>query len=89
MEAHNATAASLTLVVLQPLGRWPLSIVSLLVISLVGNTPDLEKTAELTWERRYWKEETETFAGTPVLANYRVPTGVMLVVTAGLVVWFR
>lgn len=107
----NATAAFLTLVVLQPLGlaafvlievlgvvplqflyaagiSFAASIAMLVVVSLVGTTPDLEKTGELTWEKRYWTEETEALKGTPVWANYRVLTGVMLAVTAGIVVWF-
>lgn len=107
----NATAAFLTLVVLQPLGlaafvlievlgvvplqflyaagiSFAASIAVLVVVSLVGTTPDLEKTGELTWEKRYWTEETEALKGTPVWANYRVLTGVMLAVTAGIVVWF-
>lgn len=65
-----------------------LSLGMLTVISLVGATPDLVKTDELTWKNSYWKDETDTLRGTPVLANYRVLTVVMLVATGGLVVWF-
>jgi solute:Na+ symporter, SSS family len=107
----NATAAFLTLVILQPLGviafifievnevielqflyasgiGFATALVMLTVISIVGKTPDLEKTDELTWKRKYWKEETDTLRGTPVWANYRVLTGIMLAATVGLVVWF-
>jgi solute:Na+ symporter, SSS family len=107
----NATAAFLTLVILQPLGviafifievnevielqflyasgiGFATALIMLTVISIVGKTPDLEKTDELTWKRKYWKEETDTLRGTPVWANYRVLTGIMLAATVGLVVWF-
>lgn len=105
----NATAAFLTLVVLQPLGvlafvlievnglvdlqflyasgiGFVTALLMLTVVSLLGPTPDLDKTDELTWKHKYWKEETDTLRGTPVWANYRVLTGVMLAVTAVIVV---
>jgi solute:Na+ symporter, SSS family len=65
-----------------------LSLLLLVGISLAGDAPAKEKTDELTWERRYWKEESESLRGTPVWANYRVLTGVMLAVTAVIVVAF-
>lgn len=65
-----------------------LAVAMLVTISLLGKTPDLEKTEELTWQNKYWKEETEELKGTPIWANYRVLTIIMLVVTAGLVIWF-
>jgi SSS family solute:Na+ symporter len=64
------------------------AIVMLVVVSLLGSTPDLEKTDELTWKKKYWKEESEELEGTPFLANYRVLTVIMLVITLALVVWF-
>jgi SSS family solute:Na+ symporter len=64
------------------------SVLMLLVVSVVGPTPDLEKTDELTWKNEYWTAETKTLKGTPVLANYRVLTVVMLAATAFLVVMF-
>ncbi len=109
----NATAAFLTLVVLQPVGivafvliealgyidlqflyasgiMLVLSAIMLAVVSVVGETPDVEKTGELTWEKRYWTEETAELKekGTPIWANYRVLTVVMLVVTAVVVIAF-
>ena len=107
----NATAAFLTLVVMQPLGFvafllievngllglqflyaagiiFVLSVLLLTVVSVVGETPDLEKTDELTWKRKYWSDETRELRGTPIWANYRVLTAIMLVTTAGLVVAF-
>lgn len=65
-----------------------LAIVMLVTISVLGKTPDLEKTEELTWQNKYWKEETEELKGTPIWANYRVLTVIMLIITAGLVIWF-
>lgn len=64
------------------------ALLMLTIISILGTTPDLEKTDELTWKNEYWREETRELRGTPVLANYRVLTGVMLAATVGLVVWF-
>ncbi len=64
------------------------SLAMLVVISLVGPTPDLEKTDELTWKKQYWTDETAELRGTPVWANYRLLTVVMLLATAGLVVAF-
>ena len=107
----NASAAFLTLVVLQPLGvvgfilfevmgiidlqflyaagiLFALSLTMLVVLSLGGETPDLEKTEELTWDVGYWKEETKELEGVSTWKNYRVLTGVMLVATAVLVVGF-
>jgi solute:Na+ symporter, SSS family len=65
-----------------------LSLVMMLVISLVGPTPDLAKTDELTWKNKYWTDETEELKSTPWWANYRLITVVMLLATAGLVVAF-
>jgi solute:Na+ symporter, SSS family len=65
-----------------------LALTMLVVISAVGPTPDLEKTDELTWKRKYWTDETKELKGTPTWANYRVLTVVMLLATAGLVTWF-
>ena len=65
-----------------------LALAMLVVISIVGPTPDLEKTDELTWKKQYWTDETEELKGTPSWANYRILTVVMLLVTAGLVVAF-
>jgi solute:Na+ symporter, SSS family len=65
-----------------------LALTMLVVISLVGPTPDLEKTDELTWKKQYWTDETEELKGTPKWANYRVLTVIMLLATAGLVVAF-
>ncbi|MGB3185020.1 MAG: sodium:solute symporter, partial [Ornithinimicrobium sp.] len=64
------------------------AIVMLVVISVVGPTPDLEKTDELTWKNEYWAIETKELKGTPLLINYRFLTIVMLLVTVVLVVWF-
>ncbi len=62
----------------------------LVVVSLLGPTPDLEKTDELTWKNEYWRQESRDLKekNTPVLANYRVLTGVMLAATAVIVVLF-
>ena len=65
-----------------------LSLLLIVVVSLLGKTPDLEKTDELTWKREYWDEESEALEGTPIWANYRVLTGVMLAATAALVIAF-
>ncbi len=65
-----------------------LAIAMLVVISVIGKTPDLEKTDELTWKNEYWAIETKELKGTPLLINYRFLTVVMLVLTAGLVVCF-
>ncbi len=67
---------------------FALSIAMLVVISIVGATPDLEKTDELTWKGQYWRDETVALKDTPVLINYRILTGVMLALTAALVIWF-
>lgn len=65
------------------------SLVLLTVVSVLGPTPDLEKTDELTWKNEYWSAETRTLQGTPVLANYRVLSAVLLVATAVLVFIYR
>jgi SSS family solute:Na+ symporter len=107
----NASAAFLTLVIMQPLGFLAfmlievngmielqflyaagiilvISLALIAVVSLVGETPDLEKTNELTWKRQYWSDETADLKRTPIWANYRVLTVIMLAATAGLVIAF-
>ncbi len=64
------------------------AIVMLVTISLLGPTPDLEKTDELTWKNEYWAIETKELKGTPIWINYRFLTIVMLAMTVVLVVWF-
>ncbi len=106
----SATAAFLTLVIMQPLGllmfiltqvlpeepsiqflyaagiSTAASILLLVVISLLGPSPDESKTAELTWKSDYWTEESQALQGTAVWANYRVLSIVLLVTTAVIVV---
>ncbi len=67
---------------------FAVSVAMLVIVSIVGKTPDLEKTDELTWKNEYWHEETVALKDTPVLVNYRLLTILMLVLTAVLVVWF-
>lgn len=107
----SATAAFLTLVVMQPLGlamfllvevnglvplqflyaagiSFGLSLAMLVGISLLGPAVDEEKAEELTWKNEYWAEETAELKGTPVWANYRVLSVVLLAATAGIVAAF-
>ncbi|MFC5043360.1 sodium:solute symporter [Ornithinimicrobium kibberense] len=107
----TATAAFLTLVVMQPLGlamfllvevnglvplqflyaagiSFALSLAMLVGISLLGPAVDEEKADELTWKNEYWAEETAELKGTPVWANYRVLSVVLLAATAGVVAAF-
>ena len=65
------------------------SIVFLVVVSLLGDPPPREKTDDLTWENRYWAEETRELQGTPLWKNYRFLTIVMLVSTVVIVYIFR
>ncbi|MGB3829919.1 MAG: sodium:solute symporter [Ornithinimicrobium sp.] len=67
---------------------FALAVVMLIGISILGPTPDLEKTDELTWKSKYWREESESLKGTPIWANYRLLTVLMLLITVALVVWF-
>ncbi|GAA4869182.1 sodium:solute symporter family transporter [Serinicoccus chungangensis] len=63
-----------------------LSVLLLVVISLLGPSPDESKTAELTWKSEYWTEESQALQGTAVWANYRVISVVLLALTAVIVV---
>jgi SSS family solute:Na+ symporter len=65
------------------------SIIFLIVVSLLGDPPPPEKTDDLTWERRYWAEETRELQGTPLWKNYRFLSVVMLISTAVIVYIFR
>lgn len=65
-----------------------LSVITMVVVSLLGTTPDLEKTQELTWDTSYWRAETQELRGVAVWKNYRVLTAVMLAATAVVVVVF-
>lgn len=108
----SATAAFVTLVVVQPLGllafiltqvvpeeptiqflyaaglSLSLSVVMLVVISILGPSPDESKTKELTWKKDYWTEETAALEGVPVWANYRLISVLLLLATAGIVIAF-
>lgn len=108
----SATAAFVTLVVVQPLGllafiltqvvpeeptiqflyaaglSLALSVVMLVVISILGPSPDESKTKELTWKKDYWTEETAALEGVPVWANYRLISVLLLLATAGIVIAF-
>lgn len=65
------------------------SLVMLTVISLLGTRPDPVKTEELTWQTRYWREETQELRGKPLLTNYRFLSIVMIVSTLVIVYIFR
>jgi SSS family solute:Na+ symporter len=65
------------------------SLLMLTVISLLGYRPDPEKTEELTWQPRFWREETEELRGKPLWMNYRFLAIVMLVSTIVIVFIFR
>ncbi len=69
--------------------QFATSVIFLVVISLLGDPPPREKTDELTWESRYWTEETRELQGTPLWKNYRFLTVVMLVSTFVIVYIFR
>ena len=64
-----------------------MSVILLLVISAIGETPDTSKTGELTWDKRYWTDETTRLKEqkVPLWTNYRVLSVVLLVCTTGLV----
>ncbi len=66
---------------------FAVSILLLVGISVVGPTPDLAKTDDLTWKNEYWSEETRDLKErqVPVLANYRVLSVVLLLSTVALV----
>jgi SSS family solute:Na+ symporter len=108
----SATAAFLTLVIMQPVGlaafiltqvlpeepsiqflyaagiSLALSVALLVLISLLGPSPDESKTAELTWKHEYWAEESKELKGTPFWANYRYLSIGLLALTAVIVVIF-
>jgi SSS family solute:Na+ symporter len=65
------------------------SLLMLTVISVLGYRPDPEKTEELTWQPRFWREETEELRGKPLWQNYRFLSIVMLVSTIVIVFIFR
>jgi SSS family solute:Na+ symporter len=69
--------------------QFATSIIFLIVVSLLGDPPPEEKTDGLTWESRYWAEETRELQGTPLWKNYRFLTIVMLISTAVIVYIFR
>jgi solute:Na+ symporter, SSS family len=68
---------------------FALSLIMLTVISLLGRRPDPEKTEELTWQPRYWRQESEELRGKPLWQNYRFLSIVMLVSTFVIVYIFR
>ncbi|GAA1164537.1 sodium:solute symporter [Ornithinimicrobium humiphilum] len=65
-----------------------LSVLLIVVVSLVGPSPDEEKTDEFTWKNSYWTAESKELKSTPVWANYRYLSIGLLAVTAVIVVLF-
>lgn len=65
-----------------------LSVLLIVVVSLVGPSPDEEKTDEFTWKNSYWTAESKELKSTAVWANYRYLSIGLLAVTAVIVVLF-
>lgn len=65
------------------------SVIMLVGVSLLGRRPDPERTEELTWQPRYWREETEELRGKPLWQNYRFLSIAMLISTIVIVYIFR
>ncbi|MFX0538900.1 sodium:solute symporter family transporter [Ornithinimicrobium sp. Y1847] len=106
----SATAAFLTLIIMQPLGLVAfiltqvlpeeptiqflyaaglsllLSVLLLIGISLLGPSPDEDKTKELTWKTEYWTQESKELQDTQFWANYRYLSVGLLILTAVIVV---
>lgn len=83
---------------LTPLGAWNflyvaplLFVVSLAVIAAVSvatTPPSSDAVARFVWTPRFFREESESLAGTPWFLNYRVLTIILLAATAAFIyVW--
>ena len=58
------------------------------VVSLLASPPPEEKTEGLIWDRSLWQEESRELAEKPWYWNYRYWSGVLLAVTAVIVIIF-
>ena len=59
-----------------------------ILISHLTPPPAVEKTAQMTWTKNIYREETRELAGLPWYRNYRILAVILLLITAAIVIWF-
>ncbi|MEM6783455.1 MAG: sodium:solute symporter [Bacteroidota bacterium] len=64
------------------------SMVTMVVVSLLGDPPPQVKTEDLTWTPAFWRAETERLKTIPMWKNYRVQSFALVVVTMIVVAMF-
>jgi SSS family solute:Na+ symporter len=65
-----------------------ISVLIHVVVSLSTSEPEAEKVAEYTYKKELFTSETEELAALPWYKNYRYLAVILLVLTAGIVIWF-
>lgn len=66
-----------------------ISLLLLVGISLLGESPNRERLQNVTWQPYIWREETEELRGKPLYQNYRFWSVALLISTAIIVFIFR
>jgi len=64
------------------------AIVLVVVISHMTEQKPGEEVDQLIWKPHLWHEETRALEGRPVWQNYRYQSAALLLVTAGIIVWW-
>jgi SSS family solute:Na+ symporter len=65
-----------------------ISVLIHVVVSLSTSEPEAEKVAEYTYKKELFTSETEELAALPWYKNYRYLAVILLVLTAGIFIWF-
>ncbi len=60
----------------------------LIGVSLLTPAPPVERVEGLTWNRRFFEEESRLLEAVPWYKNYRIQAVVLVIVTLGIVVWW-
>ena len=65
-----------------------ISVLIHVVVSLSTGKPEAEKVAEYTYKKELFTSETEELKALPWYQNYRYLAIILLILTAGIVIWF-
>ncbi|MEM8601566.1 MAG: hypothetical protein AAGF99_16750, partial [Bacteroidota bacterium] len=64
------------------------SMLTMVIVSLMGDPPPKVKTEDLTWTPAFWRAETERLKTIPMWQNYRVQSFALVVLTLIVVAMF-
>ncbi len=65
-----------------------ISIPVLIITSLVTDPPPAEKVEGLIWTKKFFRAESKLLQGVPWYKNYRIQSGLLLIATFAVVIWW-